>query len=160
MCVLSSVPHPWLLGMKMRAESFLGQVLAVVSRRASAFVPLSNEPSTFPGIICSVIPRRAAAVPASRDLKSPDAPTTPITEVTVSDVGAKVGPRSTARTPEREPLLTPAQVAVMFRVDPKTVTRWAKTGRLTSIRTLGGHRRYRETEVRALLEGIKQRRHE
>jgi excisionase family DNA binding protein len=55
--------------------------------------------------------------------------------------------------PEAEPLLTPAEVATMFRVDPKTVTRWAKAGRLTSIRTLGGHRRYRETEVRALLAG-------
>jgi len=48
-----------------------------------------------------------------------------------------------ARTPEAEPLLTPAEVATMFRVDPKTVTRWAKAGKLTSIRTLGGHRRYR-----------------
>ena len=38
----------------------------------------------------------------------------------------------------------------MFRVDPKTVTRWAKAGKLTSIRTLGGHRRYRETEVRVV----------
>jgi len=45
-----------------------------------------------------------------------------------------------ARTPEAEPLLTPAEVATMFRVDPKTVTRWAKAGKLTSIRTLGGHR--------------------
>ncbi len=42
----------------------------------------------------------------------------------------------------------------MFRVDPKTVTRWAKAGKLTSIRTLGGHRRYQEAEVRALLTGI------
>jgi len=60
----------------------------------------------------------------------------------------------TARTPDAEPLLTPAEVATMFRVDPKTVTRWAKAGKLTSIRTLGGHRRYREAEVRALLQGI------
>ena len=58
-----------------------------------------------------------------------------------------------ARTPESEPLLTPSEVAKMFRVDPKTVTRWAKAGKLTSIRTLGGHRRYREREVRALLAG-------
>jgi excisionase family DNA binding protein len=50
-----------------------------------------------------------------------------------------------------EALLTPAEVAVMFRVDPKTVTRWAKAGKLTSLRTLGGHRRYRAAEVRALL---------
>jgi excisionase family DNA binding protein len=56
------------------------------------------------------------------------------------------------------PLLTPAEVATMFRVDPKTVTRWAKAGKLTSVRTLGGHRRYPETEVRALLSGIPQQR--
>jgi excisionase family DNA binding protein len=42
----------------------------------------------------------------------------------------------------------------LFRVDPKTVTRWAKAGKLTSIRTLGGHRRYKESEVRALLKSI------
>lgn len=50
-------------------------------------------------------------------------------------------------------LLTPGEVADLFRVDPKTVTRWAKAGKLTSIRTLGGHRRYRESEVRKLLSG-------
>ena len=54
--------------------------------------------------------------------------------------------------PESEPLLTPAEVAALFRVDPKTVTRWAKAGKLTSIRTLGGHRRYRASEGHALLE--------
>ena len=59
-----------------------------------------------------------------------------------------------ARTHEVEALLTPAEVASMFRVDPKTVTRWAKSGKLTSIPTLGGHRRYREAEVRSLLAGI------
>jgi excisionase family DNA binding protein len=54
---------------------------------------------------------------------------------------------------EPEALLTPSEVASLFRVDPKTVTRWAKAGKLTSIRTLGGHRRYREAEVRDLLNG-------
>jgi len=58
------------------------------------------------------------------------------------------------RSPDAESLLTPAEVAALFRVDPKTVTRWAKAGKLTSIRTLGGHRRFREAEVRALLSGI------
>jgi excisionase family DNA binding protein len=53
---------------------------------------------------------------------------------------------------EHERLLTPAEVAAMFRVDPKTVTRWAQAGKLTAIRTLGGHRRYRESEVSRLLE--------
>lgn len=51
-----------------------------------------------------------------------------------------------------ERLLTPAEVASLFRVDPKTVTRWAKAGKLSSIRTLGGHRRYWESEVRELLD--------
>ena len=54
----------------------------------------------------------------------------------------------------QENLLTPAEVAALFRVDPKTVTRWAKAGKLTSIRTLGGHRRYKESEVKALLKMI------
>ena len=48
-------------------------------------------------------------------------------------------------------LLTPGEVAALFRVDPKTVTRWAAAGRISSIRTPGGHRRYREAEIRALL---------
>lgn len=51
-----------------------------------------------------------------------------------------------------EVLLTPAAVALLFHVDPKTVTRWAKAGKLTAIRTLGGHRRYRASEVNALLQ--------
>ncbi len=62
-----------------------------------------------------------------------------------------------ARTTEPEALLTPSEVASMFRVDPKTVTRWAKAGKLTAIRTLGGHRRFRESEVRALM-GIPEQR--
>jgi excisionase family DNA binding protein len=57
----------------------------------------------------------------------------------------------TTHPPEAPRLLTPREVAAMFRVDPKTVTRWAKSGKLRSIRTMGGHRRYREEEVRALL---------
>ena len=53
----------------------------------------------------------------------------------------------------RDRLLTPGEVATLFRVDPKTVTRWASAGRIGSIRTPGGHRRFRESEVRALLRG-------
>lgn len=51
----------------------------------------------------------------------------------------------------QEQLLTPGEVATLFRVDPKTVTRWATAGRIGSIRTPGGHRRFRESEVRTLL---------
>lgn len=50
-----------------------------------------------------------------------------------------------------ERLFTPGEVAALFRVDPKTVTRWAAAGRIASIRTPGGHRRFRESEVRRML---------
>jgi excisionase family DNA binding protein len=60
---------------------------------------------------------------------------------------------ATSTTPmPAENLLTPSEVATLFRVDPKTVTRWAQAGKVPSIRTLGGHRRYRESDIRALLE--------
>ncbi|MCJ7827457.1 MAG: BldC family transcriptional regulator [Demequinaceae bacterium] len=57
---------------------------------------------------------------------------------------------------ELEKLLTPSEVAAIFRVDPKTVTRWAKIGKLSSIRTLGGHRRFREEEVKMLLDAARE----
>jgi excisionase family DNA binding protein len=50
-------------------------------------------------------------------------------------------------------LLTPSEVAALFRVDPKTVTRWAQQGKLNAIRTLGGHRRYSESDIQAFLQG-------
>lgn len=55
--------------------------------------------------------------------------------------------------PERdaEELLRPGEVAALFRVDPKTVTRWANAGKLEAIHTLGGHRRYRAAQIHSLL---------
>lgn len=50
--------------------------------------------------------------------------------------------------------MTPAQVAQRFAVDPKTVTRWARTGKLPSIKTLGGHRRFRASVVDALASEV------
>lgn len=55
--------------------------------------------------------------------------------------------------PDHDELLTPAEVARIFGVDPKTVARWAKTGRIPSIRTPGGHRRYRRADVDRILAG-------
>ena len=57
--------------------------------------------------------------------------------------------------PEAEPLLTPREVAALFRVDPKTLVRWVNAGKLTAIRTPGG-RRYREAEVRALIDASRE----
>jgi excisionase family DNA binding protein len=51
-------------------------------------------------------------------------------------------------------LLTPAEVAVMFRVNPKTVTRWARAGKISAVRTLGGHRRFHANEIRRFLEEV------
>jgi excisionase family DNA binding protein len=48
---------------------------------------------------------------------------------------------------DNDRLLTPAEVAAAFAVDPKTITRWAKQGKLPHIRTLGGHRRFRYSDI-------------
>lgn len=48
-------------------------------------------------------------------------------------------------------LMTPAEVASLFGVDPKTVARWARAGKISSTRTLGGHRRYLRSEIEQLL---------
>jgi excisionase family DNA binding protein len=50
-------------------------------------------------------------------------------------------------------LLTRAEVAAIFGVTPKTVTRWAAQGRVPTIRTLGGHRRYRVSDIERVLVG-------
>lgn len=60
----------------------------------------------------------------------------------------------TMQNSSTERLLTPGEVATLFRVDPKTVTRWASAGRIGSIRTPGGHRRFRESEVRSMLADL------
>lgn len=49
----------------------------------------------------------------------------------------------------KEPF-TAADVAALFSVDAKTVTRWANQGRMDSFRTPGGHRRFTWEEVRKL----------
>lgn len=58
-----------------------------------------------------------------------------------------------ARSNEPRYLRT-AQVAELLQVSPKTVARWAKEGKLPFLRTLGGHRRYPEGEIRALLDAL------
>ncbi len=50
-------------------------------------------------------------------------------------------------------LLTPAEVAAILFVDPKTVTRWARAGKIDAIRTPGGHRRYLRSDVQAIMSG-------
>jgi excisionase family DNA binding protein len=53
--------------------------------------------------------------------------------------------------PEHD-LMTPAEVGLLLRVSPRTVTRWARAGALrTAARTPGGHRRYARTDVLAFV---------
>ena len=83
------------------------------------------------------------------------------------EAGPRVGGRTSARLvfEGAEPmkgnamvddeLLTPAEVGRIFRVNPKTVTRWAITGKIKAVRTLGGHRRFYRSEIdRAIKEAI------
>lgn len=49
-------------------------------------------------------------------------------------------------------LMSSGDVAKMFRVDPKTVTRWAKQGKIKSVKTPGGHRRYFESDIMSLFK--------
>ena len=64
----------------------------------------------------------------------------------------------TEQSKEREALsyLRPAEVADLLSVSPKTVTRWAKEGKLPFMQTLGGHRRYPEAEIRELIDVLHQ----
>jgi excisionase family DNA binding protein len=65
-------------------------------------------------------------------------------------------PKRDAPRQENEELLTPSEVAAMFRVNPKTVTRWARSGKISAIRTLGGHRRFRASEIRKFLDQVEE----
>lgn len=56
--------------------------------------------------------------------------------------------------PRTERLLTPSEVARIFGVHVTTVTRWADKGKLPHLRTAGGHRRFRQSDVRRLIAGL------
>jgi excisionase family DNA binding protein len=59
------------------------------------------------------------------------------------------------RVPTPRPYLRTAEVAEILHVAPKTVHRWVREGKLnTTVRTLGGHRRYDEAAVRKLLDEL------
>jgi excisionase family DNA binding protein len=66
---------------------------------------------------------------------------------------SKNGESALLQTTEPKYLRT-AQVAELLQVSPKTVSRWAQEGMLPYVRTLGGHRRYPDREIRTLLETL------
>jgi excisionase family DNA binding protein len=57
--------------------------------------------------------------------------------------------------PEVPHYLHTAEVADILHVSPKTVSRWAKEGKLPFLKTLGGHRRYPVAEIRQLADGLR-----
>ena len=59
--------------------------------------------------------------------------------------------------PDLPRYLHPAEVADILHVSPKTVSRWAKDGKLPFLKTLGGHRRYPAAEIRRLAEELQVR---
>jgi excisionase family DNA binding protein len=68
-------------------------------------------------------------------------------------VAAQPSNKAAATSPS---YLRAAEVADILHVSPKTVSRWAKEGKLPFLKTLGGHRRYPEAEIRQLAEGLRQ----
>jgi excisionase family DNA binding protein len=68
-------------------------------------------------------------------------------------VAAKHPGKATIQSPR---YLRSAEVADILHVAPKTVSRWAKEGKLPFLRTLGGHRRYPEAEIRQLANQLRQ----
>lgn len=71
-----------------------------------------------------------------------------------SDPSQRIGARRHDDRSGGDELLTPRQVAALFQVNPKTVARWAQAGRIGSTTTVGGHRRYRRTEILSLLRDL------
>jgi excisionase family DNA binding protein len=67
-------------------------------------------------------------------------------------VAAKRRGKATIESPNY--LLT-AEVADILHVSPKTVSRWAKEGKLPFLKTLGGHRRYPEAKIRELANQLR-----
>ncbi len=55
-------------------------------------------------------------------------------------------------------LLTPGEAAMILHKDPKTLRRWEMVGKISCLRTIGGHRRYREVEVLYLRDNPPKRR--
>jgi excisionase family DNA binding protein len=68
------------------------------------------------------------------------------------------GPPKEPSMPATEPIsyLRTAQVADLLHVSPKTVSRWAKEGKLPFLKTLGGHRRYPEAKIRELVATLRE----
>jgi excisionase family DNA binding protein len=55
---------------------------------------------------------------------------------------------------QRERFLLPSEAARLLGVATSTLRRWAEEGKIHSGSTIGGHRRYRESEISRLAQGL------
>jgi len=55
---------------------------------------------------------------------------------------------------QRERFLLPSEAARLLGVATSTLRRWAEEGKIHSGTTIGGHRRYRESEISRLAQGL------
>jgi excisionase family DNA binding protein len=59
------------------------------------------------------------------------------------------------RPDDRETYVGNGRAAEILYVSPKTVNRWARAGKIPYTRTLGGHRRFQVSELRALVASLR-----
>jgi excisionase family DNA binding protein len=57
--------------------------------------------------------------------------------------------------PTQPKMLRSSEVAALLQVSPKTVSRWARGGKLPHTRTMGGQRKYPEAEIRELAASLR-----
>ena len=99
--------------------------------------------------------RRVRLVPSAEQPRSPPGPAPPPESAPRKGCAVAARPSGKAATTYPSYLHT-AEVADILHVSPKTVSRWAKEGKLPYLKTLGGHRRYPEAEIRDLAEGLRE----
>ena len=69
-------------------------------------------------------------------------------------MATRAAPAANQSSSSTERYLRGAEVAELLQVSSETVARWAKDGKLPYLRTLGGHRRYPELSIRALVDQL------
>lgn len=78
-----------------------------------------------------------------------------MTTTSMSRITERVWPDAAHPRWLEETLLRSGQVAQLFQVSRRTIADWAQTGKIEWIETPGGHRRFRASHVRALLESMR-----
>jgi excisionase family DNA binding protein len=103
-----------------------------------------KPPAWLPPVPCGRSPRNARSVRVRHDHR--------VRRTKGCAVAAQPSAKATTTAPS---YLRAAEVADILHVSPKTVSRWAKEGKLPFLKTLGGHRRYPAAEIRQLADELR-----